>query len=319
MGRSRSESPATPRTLAGLILALSVLISAIGWAPYQQDDETTDDPSSIEITQMHLFAVVSDNRLVIREGYSISNSGEQTYVGSEDPEIGERITLTFVLPDGAENLSFEESGLGERYVEVEGGFADTRPIPPGSAADETGFGVAFVYELPLSLGMQIERVFPAPVSSAVLLLLDEATILQGPTLFSAGGVDTQMGVASSYIADSLDLGETLSIFVVARPPEMAAPAMPVDVQQQSSAERNVTTELGLGLVVLAGAAIGAYLLWRPSDAGPIPARVRSLVEDIAELDLSYEDGRVGDGEYRDGRDRILQKIRSLLGQAGHSE
>jgi hypothetical protein len=303
---------AETQTWTGLILGLCVLISALGWAPPPQDDGTTEDPSDIEIAQLHLFAVVSGDRLVIREGYSISNLGEQTYVGSEDPETGERVTLTFFLPDGAENLSFEESGLGERFIEVEGGFADTQPIPPGNAVDETGFGVAFVYELPLSVGMQIERVFPAPVSSAVLLLLDDETILQGPSLFAAGGVETQMGVALSYIANPIALGDSLVFAIVERPPEMVESIAQMDTGVQSPIVRNTTTEVGIGFVTLACAAVGAYLLYRPTDAGPIPARVRSLVDDIVRLDRAYEDGGIEDGMYHDDRERLFHKIRSKL-------
>jgi hypothetical protein len=57
------------------------------------------------------------------------------------------------------------------------------------------------------------------------------------------------------------------------------------------------------------------MLWRPTDAGPMPARVRPLVENITELDLNYEDGRIEDGEYRDARGRLMRKIRRSLGQA----
>ena len=128
--------------------------------------ETTMDPDVLLVTQMHTFISKVDDRLQIGEYYLVSNTSDQIYVGEENPEVGGRVTLPFSLPAGAENLSFDGSGLGERYLERGGGFVDTEPIPPGTATVET----LFSYELFYREGMQIERAFETEVTSVVLLL-----------------------------------------------------------------------------------------------------------------------------------------------------
>ncbi|MEE8389171.1 MAG: hypothetical protein V3S14_00020 [Anaerolineae bacterium] len=113
--------------------------------------ETTEDPSAIQIAQMHAFMSMLGDRLQIGEYLLVSNARDRTYVGKEDPEAGQRSTLSFILPEGAEELSFDDSGLGERYLERGGGFADTEPVIAGTATVE----MLFSYEL-------FDRGWPSP-------------------------------------------------------------------------------------------------------------------------------------------------------------
>jgi hypothetical protein len=86
-------------------------------------------PSQIVVTQLHLFLQRAEDRLVVREFYLVSNTGDQTYIGREDPQTGRRLTLAFTFPPNAAHLTVVEP-QGERWVAVAGGFADTEPIPP---------------------------------------------------------------------------------------------------------------------------------------------------------------------------------------------
>jgi hypothetical protein len=259
-------------------------------------------PSDILIAQLHIFMSKVGDRVQVVEYYLISNAGDQTYEGTQDSETGKLITLTFSLPDGAEALRFDGPGLGERFVEVEGGFADTEPIPPGTATVE----VLFSYELPYREGLPVEHTFDVPVASVVLVLSEEEMALKGAGVTPAGTVDTQMGPAFSYTAGPLAAGEPL-VFALATGSQ-PVPAAPSSL----NLVRSPTREAAVGLVALAGALAAAYLLWRSPVPGPLPARVRPLVEEIAALDADFEAGQVSEKAYREKRKSLNSQVHRLL-------
>ena len=264
--------------------------------------ETTEDLSSVLISQLHLFASVDGETLQISEYYLISNTGDRTYVGEEDPPSGRRPTLVFSLPDGAMDLRFEGQGLGERYLDLQDSFADTQPVRPGTATVETLFN----YGLPYRAGMRIERTFKAPVASVVLLMQEARVALEGEGINSAGVLDTQAGPALSYTAGPLAEGEVLAFRLVEDVGTVAgAPAGGAPV-------RNTTQETVVGLVALAAAAAAVYLMWRPAAAEPPRGRARSLAEEIAGLDREFEAGQVGQAAYRKRRESLRRQLRALL-------
>jgi len=246
--------------------------------------EATEDRSAIQVTQLHVFVSASGEHLRIGEYYLVSNTGERTYVGTKAPEAGKRATLSFTLPEGAEGLHFDSSGLGERYLERERGFADTAPVPPGTASSE----VLFEYQLPYREGTPVARAFDLPVASVVLVHLDEGMALEGKGITPAGPLDTQMGRARAYTAGPLAAGEVLAFRLVAQsqPTALSAPAGPAPA-------RNAAQELGIGLVALAAAVVAVYLLWRLPAPQPLPGQARPLVEAIAALDRSEGAGGQG--------------------------
>lgn len=294
----------------GLILLSVILLLAVAWAPAPHMGDN-QDASAIEVTQLHVFITRSESGLGIGEYYLLSNMGEQTYEGVEDPQSGRRVTVSFTLPEGAQGLRFDGPGLGERFVEVEGGFADTEPIPPGMATVE----VLFTYELPYREGMQVERSFQVPVTSVVLMVVEEGLALGGGEVVSAGVLDTQMGQALSYTAGPLGVGETLAFSVVVdQSPSAIFPETPA--AGSPALARNPAREAAIGLVAIAVALAVAYLLWRSPAAGPCPAEVRPMVEEIAALDADFVAGRVGEGAYHQKRDALKRRARKMLGQIG---
>jgi hypothetical protein len=270
--------------------------------------ETTEAPTFIRVTQLHVFVTRDGDCLQMGEYYLVSNTGDRTYVGVEDAETGQRATLTFTLPEGAEGLLFDGPGLGERFLEREEGFSDTEPVLPGTATVEVFFG----YRLPYREGLHVERVFGTPVDSVVLVLSGEGMALEGAGLTLEGSLDTQMGPALSYIAGPLAAGEPLTFTLVAEP---------VGEQESGGAEEQRDSgarETAIGLATLAVAVVAVYLLWLPPAPVSLPARARPLVEAIAALDVDFEMGRVREKTYRQKRQTLKQRLCVLLSGGGEA-
>jgi hypothetical protein len=267
--------------------------------------ETTEDPADVQVMQLHMFASVTDDRLRVSEFHLVGNAGDRTYVGIQDPGTGERVTLTFTLPEGAEDLSFDGPGIGERFLAREGGFADTQPVLPGSASGE----VFFSYELPYRVGMRVERTFDLPVASVVLVIPDEGIALEGSRLASAGTVNTQMGPALAYTAGPLAAGELLAFTVVERPSDGVAP-----VAGGEAPARNTMGEVAIGILALGVAGVIAYLLWQSPTPGEPSPEARPLIQSIAALDVDLESGRAEEQEYRQKRKALDQQLRAMLSE-----
>ena len=263
--------------------------------------ETTESPDNVQITQLHLFITSVEGHIQVREIHMIGNTGDRTFVGVEDTETEQRVTLNITLPDGAESLSFDGPGLGERFLEQESGFADTEPVIPGEATIQT----LFSYLLPYREGTLVERVFDVPVASVVILLSDEGMEVDGEGIFSGDPMNTQM----PYTAGPLAAGEPLTFRLV----ERAA------VEQTGGGTREQrdtgTGGTALGLVALAAALVVIYWMWWRSPAPePPPARARSLVEQIAALDDDFEAGQVAEKTYHKKRKALKRQARANLNE-----
>ena len=271
--------------------------------------EITEDTSALVVTQAHMFVSRAGDRIQVGEYYLVSNTGDRTCVGVEIPGTGQRTTLSFTLPDGAEGLSFEGPGLGERYLDRAGGFADTRPVPPGTATVE----VLFHYNLPARERVHVERVLDVPVTSVVLLIPEGDIVLEGGGVVPAGRLDTDMGPSLSYTAGPLAAGEALSFTLAAGPGSLpAAPGGVAPVPNAAASVRNSGAEIALGLAALAGGVVTSYLVLRSPVPGAPPEQARPLVDSIAALDTRFEAGELAEAAYHQERAALKTELRSLL-------
>ncbi|MFL7793706.1 MAG: hypothetical protein AB8I69_16305 [Anaerolineae bacterium] len=266
--------------------------------------ETTERQPDIYITQFHMFLNRVDDRLRVGEYYLIGAAGDRTWVGKEDVDTDQRTTLAFTLPEGAQGLWFSGPGLGERFVEWEGGFADTQPIPPGATTSE----VFFSYEIPYRDGVRVTRAFDAPVDSIVLLVSEAGGVtLEGEReeIAPAETLETPMGVALSYTAGPLAAGQPLVFNLVD--------------QEAAAWNGGEWGQIVVGLFALVAAVSGAFCLWRSPVVPTLPAEANVLLEAIAALDADFEAGRVTEDAYRQERRALKRQIHGLVGSGAEAQ
>ena len=103
--------------------------------------DSTTDTSALTTDRVHLFFDFTDpeNTQVI-EVFIISNPTNLAVVSAT--ENGP--VVTFPLPEGYTNLQFQDGELGDRYIEVAQGFADTLTVKPGVG----DYQVIFAFQMP---------------------------------------------------------------------------------------------------------------------------------------------------------------------------
>ena len=271
--------------------------------------ETTDDPSVVQVDQAHLFVVPAGDRVQIAEYYLIGSTGDRTFVGTSSDAEPAPTTVMFTVPSGAEMLSFDGLGLGERYIGDATGFADTLPIPPGTATLE----VSFSYELDYREGLEISRALSVPAKSVVMIVNGSEVGLEGAGVAFSGMMDTQMGAAASYTAGPLAAGAPLLLrFVAQDNTTAAASGAAPPVTSATPRQRNPGGELAVGVVALAVGSLVGYQVWRSQTVPPMPERAQGVVLQIVALDEQYDAGGLEDSDYRREREVLRAKARTII-------
>ena len=272
--------------------------------------ETTEDLAGVQVDQAHLFIVPLGDRVQVAEYYLLGSSSERTYVGTLQDGQDKKTTVTFRLPAGATSLTFQDQGLGDRFIGDSTAFRDTMPIPPGTATTE----VDFSYELPFSEEMEFTRQMDVPVSAVVIIVNGSEVGVEGDGVVFGGMIDTQMGQAASYMAGPLGAGTPLTLRLVQQTnggTAMGSPAAPMTTGR-TPPQRDPVIEAVVGGVVLAGAGFGAYRLWRRPSLPSMPEGVGEAVLSLAELERRHAAGSVNDVEFAQERAALMGEIKATL-------
>ena len=115
--------------------------------------DTTTSKEKVLTDRLHVFFDFSTpGKIQVINLFVISNLGDQV-VTSAEPDGP---VLEFQLPEGAENLQFQDGELGGRFVETQGGFGDRMSIMPGQGQHQ----VLFAYELPYIRKLNLGDSYP---------------------------------------------------------------------------------------------------------------------------------------------------------------
>ncbi len=271
--------------------------------------DTTTDPSALRVDRLHIFfEFPAPETLRVIELYVISNTGEKTVVAEEPGQP----VVTFALPEGATNLQFQDGELGGRYVATEGGFGDTRPVPPGNGA----YQVVFAYELPYAKHAEVRHAVTLPTDSVALLAPTTGVKVKSAMLEDAGVRQIEGQSIHLYQSEPLQPGDEIAFEISGRPDEAA---------KGGPAPR---TGLAIGLVVFGVGliALGA-VLWKrqqslaeeaweeePEETNALLTEddPETLMDAILNLDDLYKQGRLPEEAYRRRRAALKARLAQQL-------
>lgn len=93
--------------------------------------ETSDDPTGVRINRLHWILDSQPGSVVVGEIFGFGNGSDHTFIGK--PAEGGNGSLTIALqpPANAQEISFENGAIGERFQQVDDLIYDTTPVVPG--------------------------------------------------------------------------------------------------------------------------------------------------------------------------------------------
>jgi hypothetical protein len=265
--------------------------------------ETTKDLAAVQVDQMHVLFEFSPDGLETKELYIISNTGERTVKDVYDLGDDKFAVLQFPLPEDADFIFFKPDDQ-DRFVKLDGAFADTYPILPGDQPAQ----IMTSYLLPYSG----ERVYTytAPVNTARInfLLPDQADIsLKGSGLTGPESMSLQDGTSYQvYSYSNLQAGQALNVIVTGK------------INSTQSSTNNPIT-IGVGLLGIAIIGAGVWW-WRKSESAPDEEisdksdeqTLDELIAEIARLDETYEQQELSSEEYQNKRQALMQQAKQLM-------
>lgn len=278
--------------------------------------ETSTDSYQLTTDRAHLlFDFTDPNMVQVIEVFIISNPTDRAVTAKE---AGGGV-ITFMLPEGATNLQFQDGALGERYLEVPGGFVDTASVPPGMGQYQEVFG----FQLPYKNKLDFSQTLTMNTNTTILLVPESGVKIKGGS-FTDGGVRDMQGVSYHlYNGDSLTAGQALAFNLSGRP-KTSTSVLPSPGSAQSLA-------IGLGFFGLALVVAGLWLYRRnrrpaaaegavgvaiqPEAALPIddlPDDQDALMDAILALDDLYQAGKLPEEAYLQRRTALKEQLRKVM-------
>ena len=269
--------------------------------------ESTTDLSSVQIDQMHVLFKFSTDGLETKELYVVSNTGERTVKDVYDLGEGKSAALQLPLPKDADYIFFKPDDQ-ERFVKLNGAFADTYPILPGDQPAQ----IMTSYLVPYSGERAYNYTAPVNTTRINFLLPDQAGIsLKGGGLTGPESTVLQDGTSYQvYSYSDLKAGDTLKVTIDGK-----------TTIPQSNTSRNNWIAIGTGF--LGFAILGAGIWWwrRPEETQFEEDEITSqanelsldeLITEIARLDEAHEQGRLSSEEHQHQRQALMQRAKKLL-------
>ena len=273
--------------------------------------ETSTDTSVLTTDRLHIFFDFTDPELLqVVEVYIVSNPTDKSVVSAE---AGGGVVF-FPLPEGYQDLQFENGTLGEQYLEAPGGFVDTVSVPPGMSQ----YQVVFAFNLPYDRRLEFSQAVAMNTSAVVIMIPDNGIKLSGDLLQDGGLRDFQGVSYRMYNGSNLSAGSELVFDISGRPNTSGATLI------GETSWQNIAIGVGgLGVVLVV---VGLWLYQRnkkaaveeveaeeipEAEAEIAPEDVEALMDAIIALDDQYQAGELPEDAYHQRRAELKERLQNL--------
>lgn len=269
--------------------------------------DSTTDTAKLRADRLHIFFNFSSpGKIQVVNLFIISNLGNQVVIPAQE----EGSVVNFVLPEGAENLQFQDGDLGGRFVQTENGFGDRMSIVPGAGQHE----VLYAYDLPYQRKLNLSTQVPLPVDAMIVMVPASGITLTSSQLVDAGLRDVQgMSFQMYQGTGGLESGDFLEL-------SLSGKANVANTDEAGSIKYLI---IGLGGFVLA-LAVGGMWMYRTNlrklAAGETAAVLpdeeietsESLLDAIVALDDLHATGDLPEIAYKERRASLKSRLAQAL-------
>ena len=277
--------------------------------------DSTTDVSLLTTDRMHIFFDFTDPQNVqVVEVFIISNPSKQAVVApTQDGAV-----VTFPLPSGYTDLQFQDGELGDRYVEVAQGFADTTTVNPGVGE----YQVIFAFQMPYNRKLEFAQAMSLATSAVVVMVPENGVKVVSSLLQDAGTRNFNDIPYHMYEGGSIIAGSTLEFTLSGNPLQASSAVL--------SAGTGQSLAIGLGVFGLVLLAVGIWLFLQNRlrfarqsssfgrDLLTLAAQPEGLSEDedtlmdaIISLDDQFRAGNLPEEAYMERRAVLKDKLRNL--------
>lgn len=266
--------------------------------------KTTTDTSIIKVDRLHLFFEMMDEQTVrVVELFIMSNPSNLTLIPAGEGST----TIKFKLPVGSKNLQFQDSVLGERYLETPDGFGDTYGVRPGSGT----YQVVFAFEMPYNRKMELVQSMLLPVDAVVILAPVGTIRIRSEILQDEGTRTLEDTQYRMYSGGSLKVGQDLNLTITGN--LAGSPSL--------SLGSNPELVIGAGVFGLSLAIVG-FWMYRQTRRGKAIDKIEqsnytqetteSIMDAILALDDLFQTGELPEEAYHQRRSQLKERLKALM-------
>jgi mono/diheme cytochrome c family protein len=278
--------------------------------------EPTTDVSLLTTDRVHiLFDFTDPQNVQVIEVFIISNSSKRAVVSSSP----DGTVVSFPLPQGYTDLQFQDGSLGDRYVEISHGFADTMTVNPGVGQ----YQVIFAFQMPYNRDMHFVQPMFLPTSAAVVMVPDNGVKLSSQMLEAGGTRDYQSTTYRMYTGSNLLAGTSLDFNLSGTPKHATSSFFTAGTMQNLAIGSGVfgIALVGLGLwlynrnrhkLAVQPSAVVTALSSPIADLGGSPEDENTLMDAIIALDDQYHAGNLPQEAYLTRRAFLKDRLKRLV-------
>lgn len=279
--------------------------------------ESSTDASVLTTDRVHIFLdYLQEGLIQVVEVFVISNPTDSAIVAAEPGGP----VATFQLPEGATDLQFQDGVMGDRYLEIPGGFADTATVQPGTGQ----YQVVFAFNLPYDGKLDFAQTVTMDTSAFVTMVPESGLKVKGEQITDDGTRDMQDTTYHLYSAGGLPAGDQLE-FTLSGKPNTGTTAI------TTSSKQNIALGLGVFGIVLVGAGVWLFIRNRrqqEEDTGigleagtqvasqPESLDADALMDAIIALDDLFQAGQLPEDAYLRRRGELKSKLEQAMGNQG---
>ncbi|MBT3338475.1 MAG: c-type cytochrome [Anaerolineae bacterium] len=275
---------------------------------------TSTDASRLSVDRLHIFFEFPDTSyeiVQVVEVFVVTNPTLYTIV----PEEAGQAVIEFDLPEGAENIQFEDSAFGERYTKTETGFGDTSAVSPGMGQHQ----VVVFFELPYNKKTDFAQALNHPIDSAIIMA-PQGIKVKSDLLSSSGERDAQGLVYDVYASQPLPSGSMLTMNISGKL------ASTVSISDGDSQQNIIFGAIAFGIALI-GAGMWMYMRKRNEDDDYEDeeddedteeddtvefSNAEGLLDAIIALDDAYRAGNLSEDVYKKRRAELKAQLKDLV-------
>lgn len=281
--------------------------------------EMTDDPSVIQINRVVSQIEVLDDVLYILQIVQFVNTSDKVYFVSSGEGDGEHSSVSVQIPKNAQ----VQDMTGSAYQISDDGtrITDVQPAYPGQA-HIMHLAYSLPYDDTLAEGVIVDQSFDYELSGPVEVLVATNGLNLTSDALAPRGTSTSGGVTITRYGSELTLpaGESVDYSISGIPVPPQATTVTTSPDASTSAGQNPLAYMligaGASALIIAG---GLYVRERFTSSGrqdesPAQVGVGALIEQIAALDMQYQEGKLNADDYAQRRATLKAKVSALMKQ-----
>ena len=166
---------------------------------------TTDEPVDLRVDRAHWIVDSQPGALIVGQILAFGIGGDRTYIGSTVNGVDVPVSVGLMIPAAAEQVTFENGTVGDRFRQAGNIYYDTTPMLPGEGTKQIVVRYALPYD-GTSIDITQDLLYPVTLLNLLVADLPDLQVDAGG-LQTVGSQDFQGRTYQIWSGSDLPVGD----------------------------------------------------------------------------------------------------------------